>query len=401
MRKDIQLSNEQNTAVDEIFNFIYEFDIKKKPYWVFVGFAGTGKTTVISYIIDLFEEEKSLRDSADKDKEIAIATLTWKAANVLRQKGVKNAQSIHSLIYELVENKAKVNPEFRRIEKHKIQEKYKLIIIDEASMVNYTMLQDLLYYEVPILLVGDNFQLPPIQSKEERDKYGRHFLETPDNKLTQIHRTAMDNPIIEISARLRNGDKYIGYGNYKNKDKVFSVKKSDIQSRWLTAADQIIVGYNKTRKEINNQVRAIKKTNSSIYPQIGEKLIALNNLRPKGLFNGMQFLNQSNLSELKFRSKRIIPIKLKEDFLDDENSKIYEINTIFPDLEEEEIPLIRLSEDILYLSLGYAITTHKAQGSSWKKVLLFNQPIGDNELDRLRWMYTGVTRVEDKLVWVF
>ncbi len=118
----------------------------------------------------------------------------------------------------------------------------------------------------------------------------------------------------------------------------------------------------------------------------------------------MQFLCDSDLSDKEYKANRTLTIRLKEEVLidDKESYKIHTINARFPDMEEEYIPVRRAAYiELIEVALGYAITVHKAQGSSWKNIILYNQAFGDNELDRLRWMYTGVTRIEEKLVWVF
>ena len=85
----------------------------------------------------------------------------------------------------------------------------KLIIIDECSMVDAELGRDLMSFGVPVLVLGDPAQLPPIQG-------GGYFTEAePDAMLTEVHRQAFDNPIVRLSMRCAraNGRSRGDYGD--------------------------------------------------------------------------------------------------------------------------------------------------------------------------------------------
>src|SRR5450432_2974296 len=157
------------------------------------GYAGTGKTTLAKHI------------AADVDGGVAFAAFTGKAALVMRSKGCGDARTIHSLIYRARESDTQ-EPSFVLNEDSAVT-KSSLVIVDECSMVDAELGRDLLSFGKPVLVLGDPAQLPPV-------KGGGFFTEIePDIMLTQIHRQAQDDPIIRLSAEVRNGVK-LAYGQY-------------------------------------------------------------------------------------------------------------------------------------------------------------------------------------------
>ena len=149
------------------------------------GYAGTGKTTLAQHI------------AAGIDGKVLFAAFTGKAACVMRSKGCRGASTIHRLIYKPQEQ-SEENPTFELWNKAPASHA-KLIIIDECSMVDAELARDLMSFEVPLLVLGDPAQLPPIQG-------GGFFTDArPDAMLTEVHRQARDNPIVRLSMDIRAG----------------------------------------------------------------------------------------------------------------------------------------------------------------------------------------------------
>src|SRR5262245_34135907 len=122
---------------------------------------------------------------------------TGKAACVMRSKGCRGASTIHSLIYRPLESKQE-QPSFELWQQAPASNA-KLIIIDECSMVDAELGRDLMSFGVPLLVLGDPAQLPPIQG-------GGYFTDAkPDAMLTEVHRQARDNPIVRLSMDIRAG----------------------------------------------------------------------------------------------------------------------------------------------------------------------------------------------------
>ena len=153
--------------------------------------------------------------------------------------------------------------------------KAELIIIDECSMVDAELGRDLLSFGVPLLVLGDPAQLPPIQG-------GGFFTEAePDVMLTEVHRQARDNPIVRLSMDIRAGD-YLEPGRYGESEVVL---KADLDPQRVLDADQVLVGRNNTRRAYNQRMRQ-RRGFTDTMPEAGDKLVCLRNNRKKGLFNG-------------------------------------------------------------------------------------------------------------------
>src|SRR5215831_18514137 len=149
------------------------------------GYAGTGKTTLAKHIAE------------GVDGKVLFAAFTGKAACVMRSKGCLGASTIHSLIYRPLESKEE-QPSFELWQQAPASNA-KLIIIDECSMVDAELGRDLMSFGVPLLVLGDPAQLPPIQG-------GGFFTDAkPDAMLTEVHRQARDNPIVRLSMDVREG----------------------------------------------------------------------------------------------------------------------------------------------------------------------------------------------------
>ena len=204
------------------------------------GFAGTGKTTLATHIAD------------DIDGEVKFAAFTGKAASVMRGKGCRGASTIHSLIYRARESGEEV-PNFDLWDEAPAS-KAELIIIDECSMVDAELGRDLLSFGVPLLVLGDPAQLPPIQG-------GGFFTEAePDAMLTEVHRQAKDNPIVRLSMDIRAGD-YLEPGRYGESE---VVRKADLDPERVINADQVLVGRNATRRAYNIRMRERRGPSPSI-----------------------------------------------------------------------------------------------------------------------------------------
>ena len=246
-------------------------DHGRKPLFRLFGYAGTGKTTLAKY----FAEQVC--------GDVQFAAFTGKAAQVLRSKGAANARTIHSLIYrpkgeeevsDASTGKTSMSPTFTLNRQSPIS-KAKLIIVDECSMVDENLGKDLMSFGVPILVLGDPGQLPPISG-------GGFFTDhEPDHLLTEIHRQAQGNPIIRLAMDVREGREFM-IGDYGTTQ---VISKSDVTQELVLGADQVLVGTNRTRRRYNQRLRELKGFTAEV-PQAGDKLVCLRNDPAKGLLNG-------------------------------------------------------------------------------------------------------------------
>jgi exodeoxyribonuclease-5 len=321
------------------------------------GYAGTGKTTLVKHIAE------------GVDGKVLFAAFTGKAACVMRSKGCHSASTIHSLIYRARES-GEETPSFE-LWNDAPASKAKLIIIDECSMVDAELARDLMSFGVPLLVLGDPAQLPPISG-------GGFFTDAePDAMLTEVHRQAQDDPIVRLSMEIRAGNP-LTQGQYGETQ---VVRRDALDPKRVLDADQVLVGRNVTRRAYN----------ADALPMAGDKLVCLRNNRRKGLFNGGLWM----VKERPKPRRQIIRMHLKPD--EDLGERVIKVS-VRPEcftgaIEEFDWPQRKAYDEF---DFGYVLTVHKAQGSQWDDVVLFDES-GAFPDNRDRWLYTGVTRAAKRL----
>lgn len=375
------------------------------------GYAGTGKTTLAKHL------------AQGVKGNVLFGAYTGKAAHVLKSKGCTNAQTIHSMIYvtkekgkknlqeleialitligelrernlrdeEIEENlkvkefKAKIKAEKDSLAKplfylndESVVRSASLVIIDECSMVDGRMGEDLLSFGKKVLVLGDPAQLPPIGG-------GGFFTEhKPNVMLTDIHRQAKDNPIIELATLARNKQS-LNLGNYGSSS-VISPK--DMNQDFALSADQILVGRNKTRQASNRRLRELKGITEAL-PVEGDKLVCLRNNQEKGLYNGAIW----NVENVGMKTEDRVYMTLNSDT--DQTELLVEAHAHHFQNRSDELAWWEKKEADEF-DYGYALTVHKSQGSQWNNVLLFNESSAFKQ-DSWRWLYTGITRAAESI----
>ena len=372
----MQFAPQQDEALKAVSKWLKD---GRSPVFRLFGYAGTGKTTLARHFAE------------NVDGDVLFAAFTGKAAQVLRSRGASNAKTIHSLIYrprgeEAVEDeetgKTSVSPMFS-INRQSPVAKAALIVIDECSMVDEALGRDLMSFGTPILVLGDPGQLPPVSG-------GGFFTDQePDYLLTEIHRQARDNPIIQLAMHIREG-KEIMYGDYGDTARVIS--KNEVTQDLVLGADQVLVGTNKTRRRYNMRLRELKGFTVD-YPQAGDKLVCLRNDQVKGLLNGSLWQVMTSSRETVKPGINLL-IKPEDDDMDRGAAKIKLLKDAFADIETEIPWSTRKRYD--EFDYGYALTVHKAQGSQWNDVVLFDESWAFRDT-RERWLYTAVTRAAETL----
>lgn len=407
---NISLTDSQSDCIDAILNFIRRRD-NTEPFSV-DGFAGTGKTTIIAYLTDFIKSDNTLRN---RFRNIAFLTFTGKASSVLKSKlsnyGVLDEGSdfvgtIHSFLYVPIleydsETKTK---KIVGWQKRDMYDDYDLIIIDESSMVSDPILEDLLSCDGgSIVMFGDSFQLPPV-SKNNKSNY---YLGNPNFKLEEIHRQALDNPIIYLSKFVRN-NYYIPFGIFSKS--VFKLDWNEQKTQDLfynldfSNFDNInemciLSGYNKTRISINKLVRNKIGFPKNMPVCTGDKVICLinDNVISNGqlgivLFEKYQVRYGLWRLDVKFDNDMIHQVYCDEKFFNKSNQY-----NIFDEIKslKKEYPKLK---NITCLTYGYCLTTHKSQGSEFDKVVLFEERLPNmNNFEYARWLYTAITRAKEKL----
>ena len=373
--------------------------------FVLAGFAGTGKTTLLKYTVT--------QTLGLTEESVAFVTPTGKAATVLLRQGIP-ATTVHRLIYQSIttETEVEINGKLIKIEKlsfkrrENIDKSIKLIVLDEASMVSDEILWDLMEFGVKILLCGDNAQLPPVEGFNT-------YLKEPNVTLKQIVRQQLDNPIIMLSEMAREG-KYIPFGRYGNNATVLSKRQflGEKRKHYLTKADQIICGINKTRSAINNELRVM--LGLGVMPENGDKLICtINNweqfIDSDYRYNLVNGIIGTVYNPFYDSSTGIGYMQFKVDFLDEicpdalpfdtgiftEGRYRYKHGDYFEKFNEDGEPVGAFT--LNRFEYGYCISCHKAQGSEFDNVVVFDESYAFKE-DKNRWLYTAITRAKKKLI---
>ncbi len=319
------------------------------------GFAGCGKTMLLAYL-------------GGEWQGIRICALCGKAANVLRGRGVP-AQTIHSLIYEPSKANGRV-----RFKRRRQLEGVSVIGVDEASMVDHVLHQDLLAFGLPILWVGDHGQLEPIGTNPQ-------LMRTPNIRLERIHRQAEGNPILALAAAFREGRSVPSRGQM-GKGAVKLVSKCDFW-KYVAAGVQIICGFNRTRHEVNRSVRAQRGYKGLLCP--GECILCLRNSQEHELFNGQLATVEACRPDGQW---------LELDIVTEERQRM-----TVPALARQfgADPLKWEDPSVCLFDYGYALTAHKAQGSEYQSVVILEEIA--SLWDPRRWRYTTATRAKATLVY--
>lgn len=387
----MKLSGQQQEAMDLIVAW---YESGQSQQCLLFGYAGTGKTTLAQVIANRL------------GVSVAYAAYTGKAAHVMRNKGCDGARTIHSLIYLPVH---KVHEELEDLHHRVSQEtnvtrradllgriyeleqelrqpdwilnedsdlrEVDLLIVDEVSMVNKEMADDILSFGVPVLVLGDPAQLPPV------DGAGFFTAQTPDYLLTEVHRQAANSFVIELATGIRSGHRLI-----EQRYSSSSVYKP-VGRRKALKFNQVIVGTNRERWRRIHQLREMHGLSGN--PSKGDKIICLANNRDLGVFNGQMF----RVVSARDRRPKDIDSPLLMELRDDDGGhhEQYIWKQGFQGLQAEKDFNAHYNREAAFMTYGWAITCHKAQGSQWGSVLIVDDW---RYKQRQRWLYTAVTRAQ-------
>ncbi len=344
---------------------------KKEKVFAVAGLAGTGKTTVVKKIV-----------SSLPCQRVVYAAFTGMAAQVLSRKTGESAMTLHQFLYtpKLVNVRGRTKLIFVEKPVSAFKE-IDLLVVDEASMVSSKIWESIMQTEVRIMIVGDHGQLPPVGEVSEAYK----LLQTTKNKLEKIHRQAEGSPVVDLAHKVRNGS--AGSALSTQGGKVAAVlPRNKISLQQMLAADQILVGTNKTAESINKRIRTHKGHEGAF--DVGDKVIVTKNhwsvVTSK---TGTPALNGTIcvVEEVVEEEARLVmkPLFCKEGDVFD-----VELKARTGDIDPKD------------LKYGWAITVHKAQGSEWKKVLVYDESrfFNREEDNRKEWLYTAITRASEKLI---
>ncbi len=451
---DYQPTEDQSKAISHLSAF--ELSKKPSPVYILKGYAGTGKTSLISAYVNFLAEAK---------KQFVLLAPTGRAAKVLAQYTGFQASTIHRRIYQIFTTKEGSN----RMLLAPNPSKNTVFIIDEASMINdesrqnesffsaRSLLDDLMAYVFSntnnkMVLVGDTAQLPPVGlqlSPALEIEYIRSAFSVTayDFEMTEVMRQSEDSGILYSATRLREK-----ITKQSSMPPFFQTSrfKSDIvrindgyefeellQQTFMNSdvEDAVLVcRSNKRANLFNQQIReqilqresrleggdALMVVKNNYYwldakskagfIANGDLLTVLRLTKTEEMY-GFQFAD-ADIRLLDYPEEKALSVKLLLNTLRAEGPGLSreDYRTLSERVEEDyfDIPSKsgRMNKmrknpylNALHIKFGYALTCHKTQGGQWPLVIVDQGYLNDEMINTeyLRWLYTALTRSTKKL----
>lgn len=367
--------------------------------FLLTGAAGTGKSTLA----------KAAGGDGD---DVIYCSPTGKGADALRKRSGVPATTVHRALYkpegamggklaklaealiaaetqtpndthrikqlraELYAARAKVGGPRWKVPKDAPVKSARLVVVDECFMLSASIIKDLLEHCRAVLFLGDPHQLPPVAgSCPLADR-------RPDVHLSEIHRQALENPILAAATAVREG-RPVPRESVSNSFGSYTwLPKSETTWEHYRDVEQIIVARNATRRGFNRKYRA----------RLGHEGLLCKNDR-------LMFLSNAHEMEIFNGSVGVL------DRMERVEDGVHELNVTLND--GRKVPAIPSWDgvlrglghregprDVIPVDYAYACTTHKAQGSEYESILIYDEPFGDAEMIR-RWRYTAISRARN------
>lgn len=425
--------------------------VNEDECFILKGYAGTGKTTLISALVKVLPKMKL--------KSVLLAP-TGRAAKVISNYSGKKAFTIHKKIYR---KKVAASPEMNFVLGDNIMENT-LFIVDEASMISdqvhdysrQSLLQDLISYvyngkNCRLMLVGDTAQLPPVGSAispalNKQFVSDEFRLSVFTYELTDVVRQEKESGILfnatQLRELVRKGEEVFPKFKIKGYKDIFRMTGERLVEGLNYAYDKygmentiVICRSNKNANAYNQNIR-----NRILYREEelsgGDHIMVVRNnyfwLKPED--NSGDFIANGDIARIRkvrrveeqygFRFAELV-IELL-DYPDEEplsckvmldtlysetpslsnadNKRFYEaVMQDYMHIENKKLRMEELKKDPYYNALqikfAFAVTCHKAQGGQWPAVFIDQGYLTDEMLNTefLRWLYTGVTRSNREL----
>jgi ATP-dependent exoDNAse (exonuclease V) alpha subunit len=446
-------TNCQLSLIDMLAGFI--LSTERYPLFVLKGYAGTGKTTIVSALVNLLPTLKL--------NSVLLAP-TGKAAKVLANYSKKQAFTIHKKIYRILVSKDGQ----ASFSLHENKHKNTIFIIDEASMISNdssqadlslftarNILDDLIQYvyngdNCKLLLIGDTAQLPPVKldispALDTAYLKRRYDISADTIELDEVVRQSQDSGILENATLLRkiinqSGRQSIKFKTTKSFD-FFRINGSELQEALETAYSAsgtensiIICRTNKVANQYNQQIRNRILLRESELSAGDLMMVVKNNYYWLADDSKAGFIANGDSIEIKkiirydeiygFRFAKVVigMIDYKEEpdlelyiLLDtlssetpalsnEDSKKLYdEIGKDYEHLSSKRERLEKIKSNpffnALQVKFAYALTCHKSQGGQWNTVFVEQGYLKEEMINNeyFRWLYTAITRASNTL----
>lgn len=387
-------------------------DPNSKQTFYLAGVAGSGKSTITQHAV------------ADVRGRVVYCAPTGKSALVMRRKGCLGARTVHQTIYrpgsdppspEVIEGlraeirrlyavneagaRATAEKLVEQLQRSEAESKRKgprfslnlasdlkgaaIGVVDECSMIDRYVGQDLESYGTKLLVIGDPNQLPPI--------YGAGYFTSrePDAYLDEIHRQALDSPILRLADLARRGEE-LPVGSLGDGVDVRRYGDPSLEQRAMSA-EMIIVGRNRTRHASNHKIRRLLGRGDAPAPVSGDRVICRRNNHELGLLNGSSWKVDRCVPNLETMTAKIEVVSSE-----DERDRVECSTWLHHFMAREEELHGHNRRDYDEFAYGFAITAHSAQGSQYDDVLVFDESKQFGK-DAPKHLYTAITRAAKTL----
>jgi Mesyanzhinovviridae Dda-like helicase len=350
----IDLSDEQRAVFRQACAFASAKHVGR-PYFLYEGLAGVGKTVVLAALARRYPSA------------VLCSPFGKAAANLARKTGLKT-YTCHSAIYRFrgrdQEGQLRFDP--------KVEDRAwrgRIVLLDESGVAGKRLGTDLIATGCRVIACGDPGQLPPVNDTA--------FFHGADATLREVHRQAWNSPIIRQAHRVRNE------GIYEADGPDFRVQATCSQDD-VVEADAVLCWTNATRRSLNTLKRAYLGL-AGKPPQAGEPVMALRNDHRAGILNGAVY----EMIEDHVPGRGIVTVV-------NERGNETELDEAW--IEDFEAPRVDTEDSQSHpFAMGYVMTTHKAIGGEFDFVLLVDEMPHDRE-EWSRWAYCGITRAAKRML---
>ena len=439
----------QKKVVEKLSEWLSSPDYSQ--IFVLNGYAGTGKTTLISAVVEVL---------ADMGTKCVLLAPTGRAAKVLSRYSRREALTIHKRIY-----REKTNAEYEsKFSLNLNKERGAVFIVDEASMLSDTsgdgqifgsgsLLDDLIKYvrsgrECRLILVGDNAQLPPVGAdyspaldESVMQGYGDVVYASMDDVVRQSAESGILFNATMLRCMLENGLYEVPQFDMQYPD-FEAISGVDILEKLQDAYDRYgreeVIVVTRSNKRANRFNEGIRRYNLSAEEAIesGDMLMVVKNnyhyterikdcpmsfiangdiallkkIRRFEDFYGFHFadavLSFADYDDMEIECKILLDTISSESpsLTQEESRKLFdEVEKDYLDIKSKIKRFREIRENPHYnavqVKFAYAVTCHKAQGGQWSVVFIDRCLFGDEPMSRdmLRWLYTAITRATDKV----
>jgi exodeoxyribonuclease V alpha subunit len=367
-RTSVELTDEQKKAVISAVN---------NRITIITGGPGTGKTTIIRAIIECLERD---------GKSVEIAAPTGRAAKRIEEAAFYQASTIHRML--------KISPETRKFV-HNEQNPLKTdaIIVDEFSMVDFFIFYSLLKavsQDTRLIIIGDKDQLPSVgPGNVLRDIINSGYFRII--YLSRNFRQTQDSLIIENAYRINSGDDLIFKPYSDDLDFVFIRVESEKQ-----ALEKVlrIIEYYKNDYNFNSsdyQVLAPMYRGEAGIDNLNVKIQEKFNMEP-------ELVKRDKFSYKQWDKVMQLKNNYEKEIFNGEQGIVVGYNTENKTMsvDFEGTPVEYGPDELEELTLSYAVSVHKAQGSEYDMLILVLLPSHSIMLNR-ELFYTAVTRAKKKI----